>query len=118
MNKGKIKQQKKFRLHRKIRAKIFSDDPKVLRLNVFRSNRELFLQIIDDVKGETLVSASTKELKKKGTKVEQGFELGKIIAEKAKDKKISKVVFDRGSCRYHGRVKAVAEGAREGGLVF
>lgn len=118
MNNCKVKQQKKIRLHGKIRAKIFSGDPTVLRLSVFRSNRDLFLQIIDDVKGVTLVSANTKELKKKGTKVEQGFELGKIIAEKAKDKKISKVVFDRGSCRYHGRVKAVAEGAREGGLVF
>ncbi|NCD00948.1 50S ribosomal protein L18 [bacterium] len=118
MNNCKNKQQKKARLHKKVRSKIFSGDPTVLRLSVFRSNKELFLQIIDDVKGVTLVSASTKELKKKGTKTEQAFELGKVIAEKAKDKKISKVVFDRGSYRYHGRVKAVAEGAREGGLVF
>jgi large subunit ribosomal protein L18 len=118
MSNYKSKQQKKARLHQKVRAKIFSGDPTVLRLNVFRSNKGLFLQIIDDVKGVTLVSADIKELKKKGTKVEQAFELGKIIAKKAKDKKISKVIFDRGSHRYHGRVKAVAEGAREGGLVF
>jgi len=90
------------------------------RLSVFRSNTGIFAQLIDDEKNVTLVSASTKEADKKGkvNKTEAALALGKLIAQKAKDKKIETVVFDRGGNRYHGRVKAVAEGAREGGLEF
>lgn len=114
MDKNKEKRIRDSRRHKKVRAKIVSNDSRA-RLSVFRSNKEMFIQVIDDLKGLTLVSASSKEVKGKN-KTDVGFELGKLIAQKAKDKKITKVVFDRGSYRYHGRVKAVAEGAREGGL--
>lgn len=90
-----------------------------MRLSVFRSNKYISAQIIDDTKGETLVSVSEGELKEtKGTKTERAKNLGLILAKKARDKKISKVVFDRGEFAYHGRVKALAQGAREGGLKF
>ncbi|MCF7820740.1 MAG: 50S ribosomal protein L18 [Candidatus Pacebacteria bacterium] len=118
MNNQQLKQKRKKRLHAKVRAKIKNRITGVLRLNVFRSNKSLFLQIIDDNQGKTLVSAYSKEIKEAKNKTEESFELGKLLAQKAKDKKISKVVFDRGSYRYHGRVKAAAEGAREGGLLF
>jgi large subunit ribosomal protein L18 len=89
------------------------------RLNVFRSNTGLYLQLIDDVKGVTLASAHTRELKeKKVKKSEAAMELGKLIAKRAAEKNIKQVVFDRGGNLYTGRVKAAAEGAREGGLEF
>jgi len=79
----------------------------------------MYLQLIDDEKGKTLVSAYSKEIKnKKEKKVVTGNELGKLIAGKALKKKIKKVIFDRGGYKYHGRVKAVADGAKEGGLEF
>jgi large subunit ribosomal protein L18 len=78
----------------------------------------MYVQIIDDDKGVTILSTNTKELKAKGTKKELAKELGILIAKKAKDKKITRLVFDRGAFRYHGRVRALAEGAREGGLEF
>ncbi len=95
-----------------------------LRLCVYRSNKNIEAQIIDDLKGITIVSASTidKELKAKiikaETKTEQGKLVGKILAERAVNKKIKKVVFDRNGFSYQGRVKALAEAAREGGLSF
>jgi large subunit ribosomal protein L18 len=95
-----------------------------LRLCVYRSNKNIEAQIIDDLKGITIVSASTidKELKakikKSETKTEQGKLVGKILAERAINKKIKKVVFDRNGFSYQGRVKALAEAAREGGLSF
>lgn len=89
-----------------------------MRLSVFRSNRYISAQIIDDQKGETLLSVSEKELKEKLSRTEKAKKLGLLLAEKSKKKKIDKVVFDRGKFRYHGRVKALAEGAREGGLKF
>ena len=94
------------------------------RLSVFRSNKGLYLQLINDDTGETLVSADSREIKKTVNQGKQGrkealsFALGKLIAERAKDKKIMKIVFDRGGYKYHGRIKAVAEGAREEGLKF
>lgn len=87
------------------------------RLYVKRTANHIYAQIIDDDKGKTLLSASDFEIKGKG-KVGLAFSLGKKIAEKALAKKISKVVFDRGANQYHGRVKSLAEGAREGGLKF
>lgn len=92
-----------------------SDKP---RLAVFRSNKFTYIQIIDDAKGHTLASASTKEISKKAKKSELAKMLGLLIAEKAKKAGIKSVVFSRSHYRYHGRVKAVAEGAREGGLKF
>ena len=90
------------------------------RLSVFRSNQHIYAQVIDDVKGQTLVGASESELKsaEKVKKADRAKELGLLLAKKAVAKKVSSVVFDKGSYKYHGRVKAVAEGAREGGLKF
>lgn len=95
------------------------------RLSVFRSNKYIYGQIVDDKKGQTLVAASDLVMKqssnramKKGSKIERAREVGKILAEKALKKEIKSVIFDRGPYKYHGRVKALAEGAREGGLKF
>ncbi len=102
----------------KVRAKI-RGTAKRPRLSVFRSNKAVTAQLIDDEQGKTLVSANEKEIKKSGgTKVERAELVGGIIAKKAKKKKIGRIVFDRGPYRYHGRVRAVAEGARKGGLKF
>ena len=104
--------------HARIRNKI-SGTAECPRLNVFRSNTQIFAQIIDDVKGVTLVSSSSVELKiKNGGNVEGAKLVGKDIAEKAKKLKIKNVVFDRGGYLYHGRVQALAEAARENGLEF
>ena len=90
------------------------------RLSVYRSNKGIYAQIIDDVAGKTLVSASSlsKDFNAQGTKGEQSVAVGKLIAEKAKAAGIEAVVFDRNGYLYHGRVKQLAEGAREGGLNF
>ena len=95
------------------------------RLSVFRSLKGMVAQLIDDNSGKTLCYVDSKEVKPAAAKAKAGegkvavsFALGKLLAEKAKAKKISKVKFDRGGYRYHGRVKALADGAREGGLVF
>jgi len=110
--------QKKLRRQKRVRAKISGTDQKP-RLCVFRSNKHIYVQLIDDAKKKTILSASDQKLKKgKMTKVALAKEIGKLIAQKALEKKIEKIVFDRGPYKYHGRVKAVAEGAREGGLKF
>ena len=90
------------------------------RLSVFRSNKGIYAQIIDDVTGKTIVSASSlsKEFNAKGTKIEQSVAVGKLVAEKAVAAGIKDVVFDRNGYLYHGRVKSLADGAREGGLNF
>ena len=142
------KLEKRYRRHKRIRAKI-SGTAKMPRLCVFRSNKHIYAQLINDEKGDVLVSATDQELKephtripkleqssvrgtaslvqdKQKTKIEKArtgkiaiaYGVGKLIAEKALKKKVKKVIFDRGGFDYHGRVKAVAEGAREGGLKF
>lgn len=89
------------------------------RLSIFRSNKNISCQIIDDTKGLTLASACTKEIKDiKGKNIKAAEALGKLIAEKAIRKDITKVVFDRGLYKYHGRVKALADSARKNGLIF
>ena len=88
------------------------------RLSVFRSNKEIYAQLIDDLAGHTLAAASTKGAAKSGNKTEQAKLIGAAIAQKAQEAGISAVVFDRGGYLYHGRVKALAEGAREAGLKF
>lgn len=106
--------------HARVR-KTISGTPEVPRLNVFRSNANISVQIIDDVNGITLASASSldKSLNiKNGSNIEAAKLVGKEIASKAKKAKITKVVFDRGGYLYHGRVKALAEAARENGLEF
>lgn len=106
------------RLHRKrrIRAKI-SGTLEMPRLAVFRSLRNVSVQVIDDIAGKTLISANLNDTKGKNS-VEGAKELGKVIAEKCKTRKIESVVFDRSGYKYHGKIKAVAEGAREAGLKF
>ncbi|NPA95138.1 MAG: 50S ribosomal protein L18 [Thermodesulfobacteria bacterium] len=116
----KVKARYKRKL--RIRKKIFGTESRP-RLSVFRSNRHIFAQIIDDNKGVTLVATSSfsPELKNKeveGGKVGMAQEVGRLIAQKAKAKGIKEVVFDRSGYLFHGRVKALAEGAREEGLVF
>lgn len=92
---------------------------KRLRFSVFRSNKYIFAQIIDDEKGKTLIGVSEKSLEKSGVpKKGRAKELGILIAKMAKSKKIKDITFDRGNYKYHGRIKEVAEGAREGGLNF
>ena len=106
------------RKHERVRAKI-SGTPECPRLSVFRSNKHIEAQIIDDTKGVTLVSASSVQLKlDNGGNVEGAKEVGKKIAERALEKGIKEVVFDRGGYVYHGRVQALADAAREAGLEF
>ena len=88
------------------------------RLSIFKSNKGIYAQIIDDEKGHTLAAASSKELKDSGLNIESAKEVGKKIAEKASSSGVKEVVFDRGGYLYHGRIKALADGAREGGLNF
>lgn len=135
---SEIKREKRQRRHKRVRAKIIGTSKRP-RLCVFRSHQHIYAQLISDEKGETLVAASDQELKRKTQstkrkattkkpkpekevartgKVAVAFEVGKLIAQKALEKKIEKVVFDRGGYQYHGRVKALAEGAREAGLKF
>lgn len=114
---NKVKQSKRKRRHKRVRAKIFGT-AKIPRLSVYRSNTGIYLQLINDLAGKTLLSASNKEVKTKGNKTEQSFAVGKLLAEKAKQAKLNQVVFDKGGFNYHGRVRAAADGAREGGLKF
>lgn len=107
------------RRHRRVRGKI-SGTAQCPRLNVFRSSKNIYAQIIDDVKGVTLAAASTldKAFTGNGGNKEAARQVGKMIAERAAEKGITEVVFDRGGYIFHGRVKELAEGAREGGLNF
>lgn len=108
---------RKVRRQNRTRSKI-KGNPDRLRLSVFRSNKYISAQLIDDAKGQTLVGVSQKSLKTTGTKTNKAKELGIMLATKLKTKKITRIVFDRGSYAYHGRVKNVAEGLREGGIEF
>ena len=113
------KNAQRLKRHTRVRGKI-SGTPERPRLNVLRSNANIFAQIIDDVNGVTMVSASTldKEFEGATGNCEAAKKVGAMLAERAKAKGISVVVFDRGGYVYHGRVAALAEGAREGGLEF
>lgn len=105
--------------HRRVRGKI-SGTPERPRLNVFRSNKHIYAQIIDDVNGVTLAAASSVEkgFDANGGNKDAARKVGQMVAERAKDKKIEEVVFDRGGYLFHGRVKELADGARESGLKF
>jgi large subunit ribosomal protein L18 len=112
------KKQARDRRHRRVRGKVTGTAERP-RLAVFRSNRGIEAQLIDDVEAKTLASASWLALKGfKGDKTEQAAEVGKLLAQNAKQAGIESAVFDRGGYLYHGRVKALADGAREGGLTF
>lgn len=105
------------RRHIRVRRKIVGT-AECPRLNVFRSTKNIYAQLIDDVSGHTLVSASTLESKENGANIEAARRVGETIAKRALEKGLKRVVFDRGGYLYHGRIKALAEGAREGGLDF
>jgi large subunit ribosomal protein L18 len=114
----KLERRQKIRY--RIRKKIIGTAQKP-RLSVFRSNNDIYVQLIDDNSGVTLAAASSREKDisaQKGTKIEKSKLVGQAIARKAKDLGIATVIFDRGGNLYHGRVKSVADGAREGGLQF
>ena len=117
MIKKESKNLMRIKRHRKIRQNL-SGTETAPRLCVFRSNSAIYAQIIDDTKGVTLISSSSLELKIKNNNLEAAAAVGKDIAEKAKKAKIKTVVFDRGGYLYHGRVKALADAARENGLEF
>lgn len=113
------KTQKRNRIKSRVRGKI-SGSAALPRLSVYKSNKEIYAQLVDDNDGKTLASASSREkgVDATGTKSEISAAVGKKIAEKAKAAGIEKIVFDRNGFVYHGRVKALADGAREGGLKF
>ncbi len=108
----------RLRVHKRIRSRVSGTQERP-RLAVFRSVKHIYAQVIDDTKGHTVVAASSSEKDlKNGGNVTGAKEIGKLVAERAKDKGIKAVVFDRGGYQYHGRVKALAEAAREAGLEF
>ena len=124
------KRKKRYRRHKKVRGKV-SGSAKKPRLCIFRSSKHIYAQLVDDEKNRTLALARDLEFKKAKTKkvkdAKEGalsgksaiaFEVGRLIAQKAKNLKVEKVVFDRGGYKYHGRVKALADGARAEGLKF
>ncbi|WP_292009947.1 50S ribosomal protein L18 [Chryseobacterium sp.] len=113
------KLEKRIRIKRRVRGKI-SGSSELPRLSVYKSNKEIYAQLIDDKSGKTLAAASSREkgVDAKGTKSEVSAAVGKAIAAKAKAAGIENIVFDRNGFVYHGRVKALADGAREGGLKF
>jgi large subunit ribosomal protein L18 len=116
---NKATDRRKSRVRRSLRARAYGKP----RLSVFRSSKQIYAQIIDDAQGETIVAASTiekdqRETLKTGATVDAAKTIGMLLAERAKAKGITDVVFDRGGYIYHGRVKALADGAREGGLNF
>lgn len=115
--KTNIKTEKRVRLHKKIRSRVSGTGERP-RLAVFRSNRYMYAQLIDDINGVTLVSASDLGVSDKITKVERAKKVGETLAKNAKAKKITSVVFDRGGFSYRGRVQALADAAREAGLSF
>ena len=120
MGKSAKKLLKRNRLRKRLRSKVKGTESKP-RLSVFRSNKEIYAQIIDDEQGTTLASCSSriKDVSSQPlSKIEQSTLVGKKLAEVAKAKGVERVVFDRGGYQYHGRVKALADGAREGGLNF
>jgi large subunit ribosomal protein L18 len=109
---------KRLKRRRRVRAKVHGSAVRP-RISVFRSNRGIFAQLIDDDSGRTLASVQWTEASLKSLKpMEQANEAGKLLASRAKDAGVDTAVFDRGGYQYHGRVKALAEGAREGGLIF
>ncbi|MDF0717817.1 50S ribosomal protein L18 [Muricauda sp. 334s03] len=116
---GLSKTERKLRIRRRIRKVSFGTEARP-RLSVFRSNKEIYTQLIDDNKGVTLAAASSrdKDVDSKGSKSEVAANVGKAIAEKALKLGVEAVAFDRGGNLYHGRIKSLAEGAREAGLKF
>jgi large subunit ribosomal protein L18 len=117
-SKTKRKQNRRNKIRRRIRSTV-QGTPARPRVSIFRSNKYIYAQLIDDIGGRTLAAASSQEAEVTGEdRTEESFEAGKLLAQRAAEAGITKVVFDRGGYRYHGRVRALAEGAREAGLQF
>lgn len=115
---SKAKELRRAKIRKRIRGRV-KGTPEMPRLSVFRSNKQIYAQVIDDVAGHTIAAASSSENGiSKGNKTEISASVGKLIAERLLAKGVSAVIFDRGGYLYHGRVKALADGAREGGLKF
>lgn len=114
-----VKDLKRAKIKARIRSRV-SGTAERPRMTVFRSNKEIYVQLVDDLSGKTILAASSKEkgLEAVGPKVDVSRKVGRLIAERAKEAGLTKVVFDRNGYLYHGRVKALAEGAREEGLDF
>ncbi len=120
MERSEVKRKARLRRHRRVRKKVEGRDGRP-RLSVFRSARHIYAQIIDDTRGHTLASASTLDLRNELQglrKREQAKLVGETLARRARSRGVTRVVFDRGGYRYHGRVRSLAEGAREAGLDF
>ncbi len=115
MNMQLTKERRRFRTRRKLQRPVASER---LRLTIFRSAKHIYAQVIDTTKGHTVAEANSKSLGLSGNKTEQAAAVGKTVAQRAIEAGAKQIVFDRGSYRYHGRVKALADGAREGGLEF
>jgi len=115
MNAVTTRERRRLRTRRRLQRPVETGR---LRLSVFRSAKHIYAQLIDPTKGHTVAEANSKSLGLSGNKTEQAAAVGKTLAERALQAGVKKVVFDRGGYRYHGRVKALAEGAREGGLEF
>ncbi len=113
----KTKKERRLKIRKRIRAKV-SGTALRPRLSIFRSNKSIYAQLIDDNLGHTLVSVNSSHVSASGSKQEVSFEVGKLLAQKAKDSGVDKAVLDRGGFLYHGRVKSLADGARDGGLDF
>ena len=109
------KERRLLRSRRKLKRPVATER---LRLSVFRSAKHIYAQVIDPAQGRTVAEANSKTLGMGGNKTEQAAAVGKVIAERAAQAGVKKIVFDRGAYRYHGRIKALADGAREGGLEF
>jgi len=114
---NKIKREKYFRRQKRSRSKIVGTSKRP-RLSVFRSISHIYIQAIDDIKNATLITVSDKEIKNKGNKVEIAGKVGEVAGKKLQEKKISEIIFDKGAYKYHGRVKALAEGIRKQGIKF
>lgn len=120
MDKNKKKKVNRKMRHLRIRSRIFGTAEKP-RISIFKSNKNIFIQLIDDVTGKTMISSkvvSSAKSKLKGKKSEKSTEIGKMLAEKVKEAGIKEAIFDRGGYKYHGRIKALADGLRAGGLKF
>ena len=111
------KKQRRVKIKTRIRGRI-SGTAQRPRMSVFRSNKEIYVQLIDDLVGKTLVSASSKNVDKEGTKSDVAAKVGELVAKKAQEAGITEVVFDRNGYLFHGRVKSLADAARNGGLKF
>ena len=117
MTDAKVKQAARTRRHRRVRKRV-NGTPERPRLAVYRSNRHIYAQLVDDTTSRTITQASDVDAKAKGDKKERAKAVGALLAERASEAGIKRVVFDRGGRLYHGRVAALAEGAREGGLAI